>query len=211
MLPALPTGRQCTSGARPSASQTSNAADFCPSSRTGLTELTRATGGSGAVLRASSGESSKLPSTWRIRAPCMTAWASLPSAILPRGTRTAQVSPARAAYAAADADVLPVDAQITALAPDARAYVMATVIPRSLNDPVGLAPSTFSSTRDPVSSPRYGASTSGVPPSPRVTTRAPGGTAIRSGYAPTIPGHDRSTDVVTSAPSSVQTPSRRVW
>ena len=30
----------------------------------------------------------------------MPAWASLPSAILPGGTRTAQVSPARAAYAA---------------------------------------------------------------------------------------------------------------
>ena len=44
MLPALPTGRQCTSGARPSTSQTSNAAVFCPSMRTGFTELTSAIG-----------------------------------------------------------------------------------------------------------------------------------------------------------------------
>ena len=43
MLPALPTGRQCTSGARPSASTISNAAVFWPSMRTGLTELTSAT------------------------------------------------------------------------------------------------------------------------------------------------------------------------
>ena len=33
MLPALPTGRQWTSGASPSASQISNAAVFCPSMR----------------------------------------------------------------------------------------------------------------------------------------------------------------------------------
>jgi len=44
MFPALPTGRQCTSGASPSASTISNAADFCPSSRSGFTELTSATG-----------------------------------------------------------------------------------------------------------------------------------------------------------------------
>jgi hypothetical protein len=66
-------------------------------SRTGFTELTSSIGYSFAVLRASSRQSSKLPSTCRIRAPYMTAWASLPAAILPRGTRTAQVSPARAA------------------------------------------------------------------------------------------------------------------
>ena len=35
----------------------------------------------------------------------MTAWASLPIAILPCGISTAQVIPARAAYAAAEAEV----------------------------------------------------------------------------------------------------------
>ena len=44
MLPALPTGRQCTSGASPSSSTISKAAVFWPCSRSGLTELTRATG-----------------------------------------------------------------------------------------------------------------------------------------------------------------------
>ncbi len=98
MLPALPTGRQCTSGARPSTSQISYAALAWPAIRVGLTELTSAaTGYSAAVLRASSRQSSKLPSTCTIRAPCATAWASLPSAILPCGTSTAHVIPARAA------------------------------------------------------------------------------------------------------------------
>ena len=44
MLPALPTGMASTSGARPRSSQISKAAVFCPSSRNGLTELTRVTG-----------------------------------------------------------------------------------------------------------------------------------------------------------------------
>ena len=39
--------------------------------------------------------------------------------------------------------MLPVEAQITALAPASTALETATVMPRSLNDPVGLAPSTF--------------------------------------------------------------------
>jgi hypothetical protein len=39
--------------------------------------------------------------------------------------------------------VLPVDAQITALAPASAAFEIAMVMPRSLNDPVGLAPSTL--------------------------------------------------------------------
>ena len=97
MLPAFPTGRQCTSGASPRASTISKAAVFWPSSRSGFTELTRATGYSLASLRASSRQSSKLPSTCSSFAPCTSAWASLPRAILPRGTSTAQVRPARAA------------------------------------------------------------------------------------------------------------------
>ena len=44
MLPALPTGRQWMSGASPSAATISKAAVFWPCSRSGLTELTRATG-----------------------------------------------------------------------------------------------------------------------------------------------------------------------
>jgi hypothetical protein len=85
------------SGARPRVSQISHAADCWPMSRTGLTELTSSIGYSADVLRASSRQSSKLPSICRIFAPYTTACASLPCAILPRGTRTAQVRPARAA------------------------------------------------------------------------------------------------------------------
>ena len=94
-------------------------------------------------MLASARQSSKLPWTCSSWAPCTSAWASLPIAILPCGTRTAQVSPARAAYAAALALVLPVEAQMTAFAPSSTALVIAIVMPRSLNEPVGLAPSTL--------------------------------------------------------------------
>ncbi|VEH96673.1 Uncharacterised protein (plasmid) [Tsukamurella tyrosinosolvens] len=98
MLPALPTGSACTSGALPSASTISKAAVFWPSMRTGFTELTRAIVSNVAVvLRASSRQSSKLPSTSMIVAPYMTAWASLPMAIFPAGTSTAHSMPAMAA------------------------------------------------------------------------------------------------------------------
>ena len=79
----------------------------------------------------------------------MSAWASLPRAMCPSGMRTAQVSPARALKAAADAEVLPVEAHTTALAPSSTALEMAMVMPRSLNEPVGLAPSILSRTRAP--------------------------------------------------------------
>src|SRR5665213_1672278 len=100
----------------------------------------------------------------------MSAWANLPRAICPSGIRTAQVSPARAAKAAADAEVLPVDAQTTALAPSSAALEMATVIPRSLNDPVGLAPSTFKNTLAPTRADNLGAGRRGVPPSSRAVS-----------------------------------------
>ena len=71
----------------------------------------------------------------------MSACASLPSAIVTVGdARRRTAIPARAAYAAADADVLPVDAQITTLAPSSTAFEIAIVMPRSLNEPVGFEP-----------------------------------------------------------------------
>jgi hypothetical protein len=97
MLPALPTGRQCTSGASPSSSTISNAAVFWPWRRSGLTELTSATGYSADSFLATSRQSSNEPLTWSSFAPWTSAWASLPTAILPPGTSTAQVIPARAA------------------------------------------------------------------------------------------------------------------
>jgi len=85
-------------------------------------------------------------------APCTIAWANLPIAILPCGTSTAEIIPAFTAYADALAEVLPVDAQITARAPSSAALLIAIVMPRSLKEPVGLAPSNFSQTSQPSNS-----------------------------------------------------------
>jgi hypothetical protein len=68
---------------------------------------------------------------------------------LPFGNNTTDAMPALAAYAAAAALVLPVEAQITALAPPSTAFDNATVIPRSLNEPVGFNPSYFKYTSTP--------------------------------------------------------------
>ena len=98
--------------------------------------------------------------------------------------------PARAAYAAADADVLPVDAQIATLAPRSTAMEIAIVIPRSLNDPVGLRPSTLSSTRaTPARCAIRGASSNGVLPSSRVMTGVASVTGRNSRYASISPRH----------------------
>src|SRR2546428_2204600 len=64
-------------------------------------------------------------------------------AILPFGISTLHFSPALALYAARDDEVLPVDAQITFLYPNSTAFETPTVIPLSLNDPVGFCPSNF--------------------------------------------------------------------
>ena len=75
-------------------------------------------------------------------------------AILPFGIKTTGRIPALTAYAAADADVFPVDAQITAFAPSSAAFEIAIVIPRSLNEPVGFSPSYLIQTLFPNSSER---------------------------------------------------------
>ncbi len=54
---------------------------------------------------------------------------------------------------------------MTAFAPSSAALEIATVMPRSLNDPVGLAPSTFRYTSHPVRAESTRAGMSGVPPS----------------------------------------------
>ena len=109
-------------------------------------------------------------------------------AILPSGTITAPVSPARAAYAAALAAVLPVEAQITASAPSRSAAETAHVMPRSLNEPVGLAPSSLSHTSQPARSDTRSASTSGVEPSDSETTGSPGSNGSRSRQRSISPG-----------------------
>ena len=123
---------------------------------------------------------SKFPRSAITRAPCTSAWASFPVAIFPSGTITAHRSPPRAAYAAADAAVLPVEAQMIAREPSLTAADTAQVIPRSLNEPVGLAPSSFSHTSAPTRSDSRGARTSGVDPSSSDTTGSPGSNGSRS-------------------------------
>ena len=71
--------------------------------------------------------------------------------------------PARAAYAAAEAAVLPVDAHTTADTPRESAREIATVMPRSLKLPVGFAPSHLSQRSTPTAD-RRGAGRSGVAP-----------------------------------------------
>src|SRR3954451_20461656 len=102
---------------------------------------------------------------------------------------TAHVSPARAAYAAALAEVFPVDAHTTAFAPSSAALEMATVIPRSLNDPVGLSPSYFRYTVAPTRSDNRGAGSNGVLPSCSVTTGVASDTGRNSRYWLMRPRH----------------------
>src|SRR3569623_1620848 len=89
----------------------SKAAVFCPCRRNGLMELTMVTGASLPICFTSSMPSSKLPLIWITTAPWITACASLPMAILPSGISTNAALTARAAYAAAEAEVLPVAEQ----------------------------------------------------------------------------------------------------
>src|SRR5690606_38228354 len=93
------------------------------------------------------------------------------------------------AYAAADALVLPVLAQMTALAPRPAASEIAAVMPRSLNEPVGLRPSYFRCTSAPASSERCSAGISGVPPSRRVTTVPVMESGNHSAYSAITPRH----------------------
>src|SRR6266566_3193719 len=74
---------------------------------------------------------------------------NLPLAIFPAGKITTHEIPARAAYAAAEAEVFPVEAQTSALAFRSSALETATVMPRSLNEPVGFTPSFLTKTSQP--------------------------------------------------------------
>ena len=94
-----------------------------------------------------------------------------------------------AAYAAAEAEVFPVEAQMTAFAPSSAAFEIAMVIPRSLNEPVGFVPSNFNQISFPRIFERLLASTRGVPPSRRVITGVFDETGRRSRYSSITPRH----------------------
>ena len=151
-------------------------------------ELTSATSCTDVSSRTTARASSKLPSTGTTVAPWATAWASFPLAIFPAGRTTMHATPARAAYAAAAADVLPVEAQAIARAPDSRALDTAMVMPRSLNEPVGFAPSYLRYTSRSTSSERRCAGMSGVSPSKRVMIGVASDTGSRSRYCSITPG-----------------------
>ncbi len=93
-------------------------------------------------------------------------------------------NPARAAYAAAEAAVFPVLAQMTVVAPRPSASLTAAVMPRSLNDPVGLSPSnlTNSSKPPPSSFANFFTGIKGVLPSNRVTGRVCPGKSSKEPY-----------------------------
>ena len=168
MLPALPTGMQSASSGRSGPSSSSEL------ERRGLLALEPervdavdqrdrvALGQLAHELSASS----KLPRSATTRAPCISAWASLPAAILPSGTITAPPMPGarrvggqrRGGVARRGADDR-LGARAHGVADTAQ------VIPRSLNEPVGFVPSSFSHTSTPACSLMRGASTSGVEPS----------------------------------------------
>ena len=181
MLPALPTGSASTSGASPSSSTISNAAVFWPSMRLGLTLLTRVTGWRSQSSRTIRSATSKPPPMLTTVAPWTRAWTSLPEAMCPCGTTTKVRRPKRPPYAAADALVFPVDAQMIARLPAWIAAATATTIPRSLNEPVGFRPSSLKcNDARPRDGPMVSDSTQGVPPSPRLMRGAPGASARRS-------------------------------
>ncbi len=75
--------------------------------------------------------------------------------------------PALAAYAAADAEVFPVDAHMMELDPASTALETAMVIPRSLKEELGLRPSYFRYTEMPgfIFEANLGTGMSGVFPS----------------------------------------------
>src|SRR5690606_32559035 len=85
--------------------------------------------------------------------------------------------------------VLPVEAHSTASAPRSTAAEIAVVIPRSLNDPVGLRPSYFRCTSAPTRSDRCPAGMSGVPPSRSVMTVRSTCGGNRSAYSVITPRH----------------------
>ena len=59
---------------------------------------------------------------------------------------------------------------MTAVAPSSAAFEMAMVMPRSLNEPVGLSPSSFTWMSSSRQADSLGSGTSGVDPSPMLMT-----------------------------------------
>src|ERR1700754_2610680 len=83
-------------------------------------------------------------------------------------------------------------------------------MPLSLNEPVGLSPSTLSHTSQPVASDSQFEATSGVPPSPRVTTGVVGSTGNQERNSSITPRHGRERPAI-SPLSLVAEPLYLAW
>ena len=94
------------------------------------------------ISRTSRSASSKLPSMATTFAPYMKACASLPKAILPAGSSTMQAMPgARGVGGGGGGGIAGAGADHGLATPASTALEIATVMPRSLKEPVGLSPS----------------------------------------------------------------------
>ena len=95
--------------------------------------------------------------------------------------------PARAAYVDQAAPALPLVGMASRVAPSSLARETPTAAPRALKEPVGSRPSSLTSSRGrPSSAPRRGAGSSGVIPSPRVTTCSAAGDGQQLVVAPQV-------------------------
>src|SRR5215218_3581508 len=109
---------------------------------------------------------------------------------------------ARAAYAAAAAEVFPVEAQITAFDPSSAAFDTAIVIPRSLKEPVGFSPSylRYTSHPRPTRALSLGEWISGVDPSFSEMTGVASVTGRKSRYRAITPRSWRVERIMRNAP-----------
>ena len=89
--------------------------------------------------------------------------------------------PGAAASTAVAEAALPVEAPVTSVRPISRARCSATALARSLNEALGLRPSSLSSSgcSSPSSRPSRGAATSGVPPTGGPSSRPVTGSSGR--------------------------------
>ena len=119
VLEPLPTGTTNKSGSsHPKNCAARNTVAWCPSMRAGWRLLignARFCSTSSRTIRM---HSSKLPGTRITLAPCISGCISCTGETSSRGNTTTHEIPAGAAYAAAMAEVSPVEAQINALTPD---------------------------------------------------------------------------------------------
>src|SRR5918992_194761 len=169
-----PTGTTIASGARPSCRWSSSANVVVPCRNQGV-HACEAYAADPAAETAAAVTSCRDPSIGTTRAPYARICASLVADAL-AGALTSQTIPARAQYAASDAPALPEESMTARSTPYSRRALATTRLPRSLNEPVGRAPSSLAVTVSPPSA----TSTSGVTGSPSETIASSSGSSSKS-------------------------------